>query len=58
MDHEMKVLANAGDGDIAVVCTCGTWDTTVTEEKFAEPCFKRHLRIQLVPPHNKPNEWE
>lgn len=57
-DHEMKILANAGDGDIEVICACGKWSTEVTDDKYAKPLYQRHLRIQLVSPHDKPNDWE
>ena len=53
--HEMEHKQLA-DGDPAVVCTCG-WLATYTDPKFAEPMYSRHLRVNLVPPHNKPNEW-
>lgn len=52
-DLEIKVLT---DGEMVATCTCG-WSKTVTEEKFAQPLWTRHMRLNLIPPFDNDNEW-
>ncbi len=56
-DHEMKILANAGGGDVDISCLCG-WMKRVTDEKFAEPVFTRHLRLNLIPPYHEKDQFK
>lgn len=56
LGHEME-LKQLADGNPAVTCSCG-WFCTYTEEKFAEPLYSRHLRMNLIPPHDNPQKWD
>lgn len=47
-EHEMKILVNAVSVEgTCIECKCG-WISLVSDEKFIQPIWDRHLRINNV----------